>query len=95
MVVDMTGHGCWAETTKTTYIVPGTVLRHKGEAAKGDDGKAMIGELPPGENAISLRQGDRLILTRDRNAGSPGDLRQRRAGSDPRRDRLHDSGGIR
>lgn len=69
MVGDVTGQGCWVEASKTTYVVPGTVLLHKGEGANGDDGKAMIGELPPCENALSLRQGDLLILTRDRKPG--------------------------
>ncbi|MEX2491550.1 MAG: pyruvate kinase [Nitrospirales bacterium] len=71
MVVDVTGQGCWVETTKTTYVVPGTLLLHKGEGANGDDGRAMIGELPPRENVISLRKGDGLILTRDCNPGRP------------------------
>jgi pyruvate kinase len=28
-IVDVTEQGCWAEATKTTYIIPGTVLRHQ------------------------------------------------------------------
>ena len=70
-VADVTGQGCWVEATKTTYLVPGTVLLHKGDAANGDDHKSLIGTLPPCENAICLRQGDLLILTRDRKPGHP------------------------
>lgn len=70
-VVDQTDQGCWAETTKTVYIVPGTVLRHEREAGKGDGRDAPVGELPPGENALYLQQGDRLILTRDLKPGRP------------------------
>ena len=39
--------------------------------AKEDDRQAPVGELPPGENAISLQQGDLLILTRDLKPGRP------------------------
>ena len=33
-VVDVTDRGCWAEATKTAYIVPGTVLRHARDVAE-------------------------------------------------------------
>jgi pyruvate kinase len=68
-VVDTTDRGCWAEATQTIYIVPGTVLRHERGVAKGDDRDAPVGNLPPTENAIPLRHGDLLILTRDRRPG--------------------------
>lgn len=68
-VVDVTGNGCWVEATKTTYVVPGTVLHHERGLANGKDCKASVGELPPRENAISLRQGDILILSRDLQTG--------------------------
>jgi pyruvate kinase len=70
-IVDVTDRGCWAEATKTAYIVPGTVLRHEHDAADGDERKASVGELPPTENAISLQQGDLLIVTRDLKPGRP------------------------
>src|SRR5262249_29156787 len=56
-VVDVTDRGCWAEATQTTYVVPGTVLRHERGVARGDDRRAPVGELPRGENAIPLRRG--------------------------------------
>lgn len=68
-VVDVTGNGCWVEATKTTYVVPGTVLHHERGLANGKDCKASVGELPPRENAITLRQGDVLILSRDLQTG--------------------------
>jgi pyruvate kinase len=77
-IVDVTEHGCWAEASKTAYIVPGTVLRHARGVAKGDARVAAVGELAPGENAISLKRGDLLVLTRDLKPGRPA---------------THDSGG--
>jgi len=70
-VVDVTDRGCWAEATKTAYIVPGTVLHHNRGGGKGDDLEAPVGDLPRSENAIALQQGDRLILTRDLQPGRP------------------------
>jgi pyruvate kinase len=69
-VVDVSERGCWAEATKTAYIVPGTALR--GERGADDDERvALVGELPPGDGAIALRQGDPLILTSDLRPGGP------------------------
>jgi pyruvate kinase len=70
-IVDVTDRGCWAEANGTTYVVPGTVLRHPRGTARGDDRQARVGDLPPVENAIPLRQGDPLILTRDLRPGRP------------------------
>jgi pyruvate kinase len=70
-IADITDRGCWAESTQTAYIVPGTVLCHERGVAKGDVRRASVGALSPAENAISLRQGDGLILTRDLKPGRP------------------------
>ena len=70
-VVDITDRGCWAVATQTMYIVPGTVLRHERGVVKGDDRKAPVGALPPSENAILIRRGDLLIVTRDHQPGCP------------------------
>ncbi|MDF2458831.1 MAG: pyruvate kinase [Nitrospira sp.] len=78
MVVDATGDGCWAETTKTAYVLPGTVLRHRSGTAGGDDCEDQVGDLPALENPIFLRRGDLLNLTRDLKPGRPA---------------THDSGG--
>ncbi len=77
-VVDVTKDGCWAEATKTTYIVPGTVLDHEHRAGKKHERQARVAELPHGKNTIVLQQGDQLILTRDLTPGRPA---------------THDSGG--
>ena len=68
-VVDVTPGGCWAEATKTAYLIPGTVLRHRGGPGRGADRRAVIGDLPPNENVIPLKQGDLLILSRDLQPG--------------------------
>ena len=72
----MTESGCWAEASKTAYVVPGTTLRHapgghKHGKDQSDAHECCIGELPPGENSISLQKGDLLILTRDLKPGRP------------------------
>ncbi|WP_310447069.1 pyruvate kinase [Thiobacillus sp.] len=73
-IVDVTADGCWAETGKTAYFVPGTVLlREQARSRHGKDQPDMhecsIGDLPAGETVISLQQGDLLILTRDLEPG--------------------------
>jgi len=70
-IVDVTEHGCWAEATRTAYIVPGTILRHERGAGEPGERECRIGALPPGENVITLHRGDLLILTRDLKPGRP------------------------
>lgn len=70
-VVDVTDDGCWAEAMKTAYILPGTLLRHRSGSAGSNGCEARVGRLPPVENAILLRRGDLLILTRDLKPGRP------------------------
>ncbi len=70
-IVEATEVGCWAETTKTTYIVPGTVLRYQSKATDRHDSETFVGKLPAGESRIFLRSGDLLILQRDLAPGRP------------------------
>jgi pyruvate kinase len=70
-IVDVTDQGCWAETRKTAYVVPGTTLRQEHGVGKLDDRECRIGALPPGENVLLLQKGDLLILTRDLKPGRP------------------------
>jgi pyruvate kinase len=70
-VDEVTGDGCWAHATKTTYVVPGTILRHSRSAADRAGRAASVGILPSGNNAIRVRPGDMLILTRDLRPGCP------------------------
>lgn len=70
-VNDVTEQGCWVEATKTTYVIPGTVLVHEHGKGKANQCETQIGGLPSGQTTISLKQGDRLILTRDLKPGRP------------------------
>ncbi len=69
-VVEVTGHGCWAEATKTAYIVPGIILSHN-HAGSIDGREGRVGAFKPCENFLSLQQGDLLILSRDLKPGRP------------------------
>ncbi len=69
-VVDVAERGCWVETHKTAYVVPGTVLNHPG-------GLAPIGDLAPLPSALKLRPGDTLLVTRDLQPGRPARLDSR------------------
>ena len=68
VVVAMGPGGCWLTTTKTAYVIPGTILRHERELNKRE---GMVGELPATSNAIILQRGDPLILTRNLEPGRP------------------------
>jgi pyruvate kinase len=70
-IVEATELGCWAETTKTTYVVPGTVLRYESKSMDGHDSETYVGKLPAGESRILLKPGDQLILQRDLAPGRP------------------------
>lgn len=70
-IVDVTERGCWAETTKTAYVVPGTVLHYEGGAVAEDDRDTPVGALQPLDNAILLHEGDLLMLTRNLTPGRP------------------------
>jgi pyruvate kinase len=65
VVIDATAEGCLAETTKTIYIVPGTILRRASAPDDDLDRDAAVGDLPASAAAISLCVGDPLVLTRD------------------------------
>ncbi|PKO59764.1 MAG: pyruvate kinase, partial [Betaproteobacteria bacterium HGW-Betaproteobacteria-17] len=70
-IVDVTEQGCWVESTRTAYLVPGTPLRHARGAGTLDEQACRISTLPPGENSLTLHQGDLLVLTRDLQPGRP------------------------
>jgi len=66
--------GYWTEAVRTAYITPGTKLRIGSRAALeilSDASTAEVGNLPPGEQALILKKGDSLILTRQLSLGSP------------------------
>lgn len=73
-VVGKNADGCWAEAVRTAYIMPGMELTIGSRAAPGalsDVTTALVGNLPPGEQALILKQGDVLILTREMLPGRP------------------------
>jgi pyruvate kinase len=69
VVVDVMDEGCWAEATKTAYVVPGTVLHYR--PAKGEDNATPIVALPGSDSALWLQVGDLLVVTRDLAPGRP------------------------
>jgi pyruvate kinase len=70
-IVDVTDRGCWAEATRTAYIVPGITLRHKHGTGKANEREGRVTGILPSEITLSLQQGDQLILTRDLKPGRP------------------------
>jgi pyruvate kinase len=59
--------GCWAESNKTCYVEPGTLLqlRHGDETANdGSSLEAAVGALPAHEVPLALVAGDELVVTR-------------------------------
>ncbi|MCA9014283.1 MAG: hypothetical protein KDA77_03020 [Planctomycetaceae bacterium] len=70
-IVDLTDEGCWAEAEQTTYIIPGTILRHERGVTKEKHREAEVGEVLAAENYLTLNQGDQLIVTRDFEPGRP------------------------
>lgn len=70
-IVDVGDRGCWAEAAETAYVMSGAVLRLEREGAREDGCEATVGQLPPLENALLLRQGDLLVVTRNLVPGRP------------------------
>jgi len=64
-IVDANRDGAWAESAKTTYVVPGTVLKHGTAGRAETELEALVGDLPPLAAALTLKSGDTLVLTRD------------------------------
>lgn len=65
-------HGCWAEASKTSYIVTGTEL-HRAHGSHGSRTTA-VGQIPPLEGVLVLREGDPLVITRNQEPGAPATL---------------------
>jgi pyruvate kinase len=66
--------GCWAETDKTVYFVPGLKLRFAvGENShlKGKKWSGYIGVIPSRPQRLLLKPGEILILTRSVQPGAP------------------------
>ncbi len=76
VVVDSGEDGCWAEASKSAYVVPGTVLRCEGAGPAAADAadepiEAVVGPLAPISGVLVLHAGDRLVLTRNLRPGRP------------------------
>jgi pyruvate kinase len=62
--------GLWAECWQTSYVTPGTDLQvRRGSITLPAMGK--IGDIPSREQAVTLKPGDTLIVTRETVAGKP------------------------
>lgn len=66
----------WAESYRTAYVATGTRLRRARRRRPDEEPEptVQVGSLPPREEPIVLRKGDRLILTRDQQPGRPAVL---------------------
>jgi pyruvate kinase len=68
--------GAWAETRQTIYFVPGLELQQArrkaaGAGLQGVPAKARIGKLPHRPQALLLKHGETLVLTRANTLGRP------------------------
>jgi pyruvate kinase len=64
-ILDVARDGAWAEAAKTTYVVPGTVLRREAPALDEPEIETQVGDLPPKPGTLELKVGDLLVVTRD------------------------------
>jgi pyruvate kinase len=72
-ISDVVGAGRWALSNDTCYVEPRTMLTRVG--AHGIESEPEpIGDLPCLEQALALRKGDRLLLTRGADPGQPATL---------------------
>jgi pyruvate kinase len=76
------GHSCWAESTKTCYVVPGLLLQLEARASRTTGSRTRatgneslpstrVGQIPPIEQRLLLKTGDTLVLTRSCEGGHP------------------------
>ena len=70
-VINPVNGNWWAESNQTTYIQSGTLLYLSRAGLPIQMFPERIGQLPSVEQYIQLRNGDRLILTREPIAGEP------------------------
>lgn len=62
-IVDTTEAGCWAELTKTAYVLSGLALRRASRLSDEPE-DATVGEIPRVENALDVHEGDAVTVTR-------------------------------
>ncbi len=71
-IVAVGAEGCWAESSSTCYIQPGTTLRvvRRGDGTRVETGfEGTVGSLPNVETPLELTAGDELVITRPVLAG--------------------------
>jgi pyruvate kinase len=68
-IVDVTVDGCWAEMSKSAYVIHGTLLRRDQVTYNDGHCDAAVGNLPSAEAPILLQQGDPLIVMRNLEPG--------------------------
>jgi pyruvate kinase len=78
-VTESAGDCRWAESYKTSYLMPGAVLQlegRSGQALSGlmNFGEGKVGDIAPRAEPIMLKEGDSLILTRGLVPGRPAIL---------------------
>jgi pyruvate kinase len=74
-VIEASGESCLCEMSRTAYFVPGLQLRVlAGKSAKGKENRwkaGRIAALPCVEQALTLKEGDTLVLLRSGEPGKP------------------------
>lgn len=71
-IVGASGAGRWAEADRTAYVVPDLELEHRpAEEGVGGGEAGRVGDLPAIEPYLTLRSGDRLLLTDGSRPGGP------------------------
>jgi pyruvate kinase len=70
MIDDVAEGGCWAESRKTAYLIPGLELRSFSRDGE-KDAVGVIGDLPTKANSILLKPGDLLVISRRCTQGRP------------------------
>jgi pyruvate kinase len=67
-VTGRAGDGVWAEAHQSAYVLPATTLHLARASAQST---TTVGDLPLSVEALRLKEGDTLVLTRDLAPGTP------------------------
>ncbi len=71
VVAEVLPEGCVATSRDTAFVLPGALLRRLGGPRSGEPDTAEVGLPDPSRNALLLKRGDTLILTRSPQPGRP------------------------
>lgn len=63
------GAGCWVSSEETCYVEPGTPLHRSSSRGPSKSPSEPVGDLPALELGLTLKKGDRLLLTRSQEPG--------------------------